>query len=106
MEEKVHEKIHWADAKAEQVPIDVPQLVATGITPSGPIHLGNMREVMTGDMIYKAILSKGGKAELVYIADDFDPLRKVYPFLPDEYQKYIGYPVSVRKTQELCGTLP
>lgn len=93
MEEKVHEKIHWADAKAEQVPIDVPQLVATGITPSGPIHLGNMREVMTGDMIYKAILSKGGKAELVYIADDFDPLRKVYPFLPDEYQKYIGWPV-------------
>lgn len=93
MEDKIHEKIHWADAKAVQVPIDKPQLVATGITPSGPIHLGNMREVMTGDMIYKAILDKGGKAELVYIADDFDPLRKVYPFLPAEYEKYIGWPV-------------
>ncbi|HJJ31667.1 MAG TPA: lysine--tRNA ligase [Methanocorpusculum sp.] len=93
MEEKIHEKIHWADAKAAQVPTDAPQLVATGITPSGPIHLGNMREVMTGDMIYKAILSNGGKAELVYIADDFDPLRKVYPFLPAEYEKYIGWPV-------------
>lgn len=93
MEEKIHEKIHWADAKAANVPTDAPQLVATGITPSGPIHLGNMREVMTGDMIYKAILSRGGKAELVYIADDFDPLRKVYPFLPAEYEKYIGWPV-------------
>lgn len=92
MDEKIHEKIHWADAKAAQVP-EGPQLVATGITPSGPIHLGNMREVMTGDMIYKALLKKGTKAELVYIADDFDPLRKVYPFLPDEYHKYIGWPV-------------
>lgn len=95
MSEEIHEKerIHWADAKAAQVSTDSPQLVATGITPSGPIHLGNMREVMTGDMIYKAIRSKGTPAELVYIADDFDPLRKVYPFLPDEYKNYIGWPV-------------
>ncbi|RBQ24829.1 MAG: Lysine--tRNA ligase [Methanocorpusculum sp. MCE] len=94
MEEKIHEKIHWADAKAAQVAADAPQLIATGITPSGPIHLGNMREVMTGDMIYKALLTRGVEAELVYIADDFDPLRKVSPFLSDEYQKYIGWPVS------------
>ncbi len=93
MEKNIPEKIHWADAKAAHVPTDRPQLVATGITPSGPIHLGNMREVMTGDMIYKAIIKNGGKAELVYIADDFDPLRKVYPFLPAEYEKYIGWPV-------------
>lgn len=95
MEEKIYEKkIHWADAKATQVPSDAPQLIATGITPSGPIHLGNMREVMTGDMIYKALLKLGVEAELVYIADDFDPLRKVYPFLSDDYQKYVGWPVS------------
>ena len=92
MDEKPREIIHWADAKAAQVP-EGRQLVATGITPSGPIHLGNMREVMTGDMIYKALLKKGTEAELVYIADDFDPLRKVYPFLPEEYHKYIGWPV-------------
>lgn len=94
MEEKIREKIHWADAKAAQVPFNAPQLIATGITPSGPIHLGNMREVMTGDMIYKALLKQGVEAELVYIADDFDPLRKVYPFLSDDYQKYVGWPVS------------
>ncbi len=89
----MNEKIHWADAKAATVPADRHQLIATGITPSGPIHLGNMREVMTGDMIYKALKNRGVDAELVYIADDFDPLRKVYPFLPDSYQKYIGWPV-------------
>ncbi|HJJ99238.1 MAG TPA: lysine--tRNA ligase [Methanocorpusculum sp.] len=90
----VHEKIHWADAKASRVPVDRHQLIATGITPSGPIHLGNMREVMTGDMIYKVLKSRGVDVEFVYIADDFDPLRKVYPFLPDTYQKYIGWPIS------------
>jgi lysyl-tRNA synthetase class 1 len=90
----VNEKIHWADAKISHVSPDRHQLIATGITPSGPIHLGNMREVMTGDMIYKALKNRGVDAELVYVADDFDPLRKVYPFLSDSYQKYVGWPIS------------
>ncbi|HJJ90901.1 MAG TPA: lysine--tRNA ligase [Methanocorpusculum sp.] len=90
----MNNKVHWADAKAIHVPVDRHQLIATGITPSGPIHLGNMREVMTGDMIYKALKNRDIDAELIYIADDFDPLRKVYPFLSNTYQKYIGWPIS------------
>ena len=90
----MNEKIHWAYAKASRISKDKHQIIATGITPSGPIHLGNMREVMTGDMVYKALKSQGVSAELVYIADDFDPLRKVYPFLPDSYEKYIEWPIS------------
>jgi lysyl-tRNA synthetase class 1 len=68
--------------------------VATGITPSGPIHIGNMREVLTGDMVYKALRDRGVQAELLYVADDFDPLRKVYPFLPESYAEYVGRPLS------------
>ncbi|RPJ52980.1 MAG: lysine--tRNA ligase [Methanobacteriota archaeon] len=88
------EKIHWADVCATNVAQDVPHRIATGITPSGPIHIGNMREVLTGDLVYKAMVERGLSAELMYIADDFDPLRKVYPFLPDHYAKYVGMPVS------------
>lgn len=88
------EKIHWADVYASEVPQDLPHRIATGITPSGPIHLGNMREVLTGDVVYKAMKKRGLDAELIYNADDFDPLRKVYPFLPEEYSKYIGMPIS------------
>ena len=76
-----NEKIHWADVCAADVDRGVKHLIATGITPSGPIHLGNMREVVTGDVVYKAMRVKGLDAELIYNADDFDPLRKVYPFL-------------------------
>lgn len=68
-------------------------MVATGITPSGPIHVGNLREVMTADFIYKLLKKKDKKAKFIYIADDFDRLRKVYPFLPDSYKRYVGQPL-------------
>jgi len=85
--------MHWADVCASEVSQDTPLRIATGITPSGPIHIGNMREVITGDMVYKAMVDRGLEAELVYIADDFDPLRKVYPFLPESYSEYVGRPL-------------
>jgi len=90
----VSERIHWADMVAASVKGDIPHRVATGITPSGPIHIGNMREVLTGDLVYKAMVERGLAAELLYIADDFDPLRKVYPFLPETYAAYVGKPLS------------
>ncbi|MDD1675172.1 MAG: lysine--tRNA ligase [Methanomicrobiales archaeon] len=79
---------------AAQVAQDRKHYIATGITPSGPIHIGNMREVLTGDLVFKAICSRGLAAELFYFADDFDPLRKVYPFLPDSFSAYVGKPIS------------
>jgi lysyl-tRNA synthetase class 1 len=67
--------------------------IATGITPSGHIHVGNMREVLTGDAIYRACLDLGLPARLVYLGDDMDPLRKVYPFLDESYKGHIGKPL-------------
>ncbi len=80
--------MHWADVEADR--LDDSILIATGITPSGPIHLGSLREILTGDAIRRA----KGDAKLVYIADSIDPLRKVYPFLPENYEQYVGKPLS------------
>jgi lysyl-tRNA synthetase class 1 len=91
---RVSERIHWADVVASSVRGDTPHRVATGITPSGPVHIGNMREVLTGDLVFKAMVERGLSAELLYIADDFDPLRKVYPFLPESYAAWVGKPIS------------
>jgi len=67
-------------------------VIATGITPSGPIHVGNMREVLTAELVHRACLDIGLDAELIYVADDADPLRKVYPFLDqDTYAPYVGH---------------
>jgi lysyl-tRNA synthetase class 1 len=87
--------MHWADVLAnELLKEDKKHVLATGITPSGPIHIGNMREILTTDAVYRSLVSKGGNGHLIYVADDFDPLRKVYPYLPKSYQKYVGMPIS------------
>ncbi len=87
--------MHWADVLAEDLlKEDKKHVLATGITPSGPIHIGNMREVLTTDAVYRSVIKKNGEAELIYIADDFDNLRRVYPFLPSIYEKHVGKPLS------------
>ncbi|EMR74399.1 lysyl-tRNA synthetase, class I [Thermoplasmatales archaeon SCGC AB-539-N05] len=87
--------MHWADVLADELLKEKKEhVLATGITPSGPIHIGNMREVLTTDAVYRCLLKKGGKADFIYIADDFDHLRKVYPYLPKSYEQYVGTPIS------------
>jgi lysyl-tRNA synthetase class 1 len=89
-------ELHWADWMAAEALETRGSLhrVATGITPSGPIHLGNIREVMTADLVYRSLQRKNIDPDLIYIADSFDLLRKVYPFLPESYQQYIGKPLA------------
>jgi len=94
-------RIHWADVIAEELK-GKPQVISTGITPSGPIHIGNMREILTGDAILRALRDIGEEARLIYIADDFDPLRKRYPFLPESYEEHIGKPLSRIPDPEGC----
>lgn len=83
--------MHWADAFVKDLKGD--QLFSTGISPSGPIHVGNMREILTADLLYKAATDKDLKSRFIYLCDDIDPLRKVYPFLPENYSRYVGMPL-------------
>ncbi|RLI83370.1 lysine--tRNA ligase [Archaeoglobales archaeon] len=95
--------MHWADVVAsELLRKSREHKIATGISPSGHIHLGNLREMLTADAIRRALLDIGGQAEIVYIADDFDPLRKRYPFLPKKYEEYIGMPLCKIPDPEGC----
>jgi lysyl-tRNA synthetase, class I len=98
---------HWADVLArEAAPRADHHILATAITPSGPIHVGNMREVLTTEMVYRSLRDvEKASCELIYIADSYDPLRKVYPFLdPTKYQDYVGRPL--REIPCHCGKHP
>ncbi len=89
--------MHWAEVLADELLKKEREkhVLATGITPSGPIHVGNMREILTTDAVYRCVIEKSGNAELIYVADDFDPLRKVYPYLSKKkYEQYVGMPIS------------
>jgi len=87
---------HWADVVAEEAAAkNKKNIISTGITPSGHIHIGNMREVVTADAVYCALKTKGEESDFYYIADNYDPLRKVYPFLTEEaYGEHVGRPIS------------
>jgi len=84
--------MHWADAFVRDLYLG-DQVISTGISPSGPIHVGNMREILTGAFIFNASQDLGIKSELIYLCDDIDPLRKVYPFLDQSYSRYVGMPL-------------
>ena len=87
--------MHWADFAALTLSKrGNKHIIASGITPSGEFHIGHLREILTGDMVMRACRDAGLDAESVFIVDSADPLRKVYPFLSDEYEKYIGCPLA------------
>ena len=87
--------MHWADVVAKEIvdKCDHP-LIATGISPTGIIHVGSLREAITGESVRSAVESMGKDVKLIYLIDSFDPLRKRYDFLPPEYEKYVGMPIS------------
>ena len=79
---------HWADRFAEQI-IKIKgdksnYIMAAGITPSGTIHMGNFREVITADLIKRALEDLGKKVRFIYSWDDNDVLRKVPKNLPQQ----------------------
>lgn len=91
------EDIHWADYAATKVIKEngnkKKYVCASGITPSGQIHIGNFREIITTDLIVKALERKGKKVRFIYSWDDFDRFRKVPKGVPKQFEKYIGMPL-------------
>ena len=80
--------VHWADNYAEKI-IRIKgekkeYVIESGITPSGMIHAGNFREVITADLIRRALEKRGKKVKFLYVWDDYDVLRKVPVNLPQQ----------------------
>lgn len=91
---------HWADGIAEEIIKEKPNSAnytcAAGITPSGNVHIGNFREIITNDFIARALKDKGKNVRFIYSWDDFDRLRKIPSNLPrqDFLQEHIGMPIT------------
>jgi len=77
---------HWADHAAAKTLREHPDrevyTVAAGITPSGVVHVGNFREVITVDLIARALRDRGVEVRFIYSWDDFDVFRKVPEGMP------------------------
>jgi lysyl-tRNA synthetase class 1 len=71
-----------------------PVVVASGLSPSGPIHLGNLREVMTPHLVADEIRRRGVECVHVVSWDDFDRFRKVPAGVDPSWEQHIGKPLT------------
>lgn len=92
---------HWADLYAERVlsekgPKEV-YVCASGITPSGTVHIGNFREIISVDLVVRALRDRGQKVRFIYSWDDYDVFRKVPKNMPDQerLQGYLRQPITL-----------
>lgn len=90
--------MHWAYQIAERLIQKYPTkevfTCASGISPSGSVHIGNFREIVTTFFVVKALESMGKKTRFIFSWDDFDRLRKVPQNVASSYERYIGMPYS------------
>ncbi len=95
------QSVHWADIYADRIirekgPKEV-YTCASGITPSGTVHIGNFREIISVDLLVRALREKGQKVRFIYSWDDYDVFRKVPKNMPQPelLQTYLRKPITL-----------
>ncbi|MGW1888226.1 lysine--tRNA ligase [Streptomyces sp. NPDC001970] len=84
-------------AESERRAPGKPVVVASGLSPSGPIHLGNLREVMTPHLVADEIRRRGHEVRHLISWDDYDRYRKVpeeVPGVDGSWAEHIGKPLT------------
>jgi len=91
---------YWADQAARTVISEWGAkdifFISAGITPSGVVHIGNFREVITNDIVKRALEDMGHKVTFLYVWDNYDRFRKVPQGYPKQelLESCIGMPIS------------
>jgi lysyl-tRNA synthetase class 1 len=92
---------HWADEAAAKIIFEKGEkdlyTCASGITPSGTVHIGNFREIISVDLVVRALCDMGKNVRFIYSWDDYDVFRKVPKNMPkqDELEKYLRFPITM-----------
>lgn len=100
------EVVFWSDQLAEKVVEAFPEeevyVCASGISPSGAVHIGNFREIITTDFVVKSLERMGKEVRFIYSWDDYDRFRKVPAGVPDAFEQHIGKPLSAVPDPDGC----
>lgn len=93
--------VEWVNRFADEVIAEAarrapgkPIVCASGLSPSGPVHLGNLREVMTPHLVADEIRRRGHDVVHLISWDDFDRFRKVPAGIDPSWAEHIGKPLS------------
>ena len=74
---------------------------ASGISPSGPVHLGNLRELMTPHFVADEVRKQGAPCRHILSWDDYDRYRRVPAGFDPSLAEYIGRPLTA--VPDPCG---
>lgn len=88
---------HWSEAIASEIIDNIKTdnfTCAAGISPSGTVHFGNFRDVITAFAVHLALKKLDKNSRCIFSWDNFDRFRKVPANVPKEFEKYIGMPLS------------
>jgi lysyl-tRNA synthetase class 1 len=92
---------HWADEAAARIIFEKGEkdlyTCASGITPSGTVHIGNFREIISVELVVRALRDMGKNVRFIYSWDDYDVFRKVPQNMPkqDELEKCLRFPITM-----------
>ncbi|MBT3274057.1 MAG: lysine--tRNA ligase [Spirochaetales bacterium] len=92
--------VHWADTIAEKIIREKGEkdqyVCASGITPSGTVHIGNFREIISVELVARALRRLGKNVRFIYSWDDYDAFRKVPGNMPnpEELKKFLRFPIT------------
>ncbi|HEY3502420.1 MAG TPA: lysine--tRNA ligase [Actinocatenispora sp.] len=67
---------------------------ASGISPSGPVHVGNLRELLTQHLVAAELTTRGVPVEHVLFWDDHDRLRRLPAGVPARMGEHLGRPLA------------
>jgi lysyl-tRNA synthetase class 1 len=81
-------------AEAERRAPGKPIICASGLSPSGPIHLGNLREVLMPHFVVDEVRRRGHRAIHLLSWDDYDRFRKVPAGIDIAWAQHIGKPLT------------
>lgn len=98
--------MHWAYEYANEIKKTINErkdekkkeaIIAAGTSPSGTVHIGNFRDIVTAYFICKALKEQEIDAKLLFSWDDYDRLRKVPANIKEKrdfFETQIGKPYT------------
>ena len=90
-------KMYWADELANQIITSgkyKPYWVDDMKTPSGRVHIGSVRAVLTHELICRALKDRKKDVTFSYVLDDHDPMDSLPTYLDEkEYRQHLGKPL-------------
>lgn len=99
---------HWAFDYASRLARRHPEshriLIQTSMSPSGPFHIGNLRDTVCAYLVHRALQRMGRRSAILLGFDDYDPFRARQAAVDPELAPYSGRPLATarERSRRIC----